>query len=71
MIKSLRVRLALHVARMWRSEIVYRVLLKYRDYLEDLGIDGCIIVKGISGLEGVDSIRQAEDTYVRSAVVHI
>jgi len=64
-------RLALHVVRMWRSEIVYRVLLKRRDYLEDSGIDGSIIIKGILGLEGVDSIRQAEDTYVRSTAVHI
>jgi len=64
-------RLALHVARMWRSEIVYRVLLKERDYLEELGVDGSIILKGILGLEGVDSIRQAEDTYVRRVVVHV
>ena len=64
-------RLALHVAQMWRSEIVYRVLLKERDYLEELGIEGSIIVKGFLGLEGVDSIRQAEDTYVRRVVVHV
>ena len=71
MIKSLRIWLALHVARMWRSEIVYMVLLKEMDYLEELGIDRSIIVKGILGLEGVYSIRQAEDTYVRRAVVHV
>jgi hypothetical protein len=50
---------------------MYRVLLKERDYLEELGRDGSIIVKGILGLEGVDSILQAEDTYVRRAVVHV
>jgi len=44
MIKSLRMRLALHVAVMWRNEIVYRVLLKERNYLEELGIGGNIIV---------------------------
>jgi hypothetical protein len=64
-------RLALHVAVMWRNEIVYRVLLKERNYLEELGIGGNIIVIWILGLEGVDSIRQAEDTYVRRAVVHV
>jgi hypothetical protein len=64
-------RLALHVAWMWRSEIVYRVLLEEMNYLEELGIDGSIIVIWILGLEGVDSIRQAEDTYVRRAVVHV
>jgi len=37
-------RLALHVARMWQSEIVYRALLKERNCLEELGIDGSIIV---------------------------
>jgi len=45
--------------------------LKERDYLEELGIDGSITVKGILRLEGVYCIRQAEDTYVRRAVVHV
>lgn len=71
MIKSLKMRLALHVARMWRSEIVYRLFLEERDYLEELGIDGRIVVKGILGLESVDSIRQTEVTYIRRAVVHV
>jgi hypothetical protein len=56
---------------MWRSEIVYRLFLEERDYLEELGIDGRIVVKGILGLESVDSIRQTEVTYIRRAVVHV
>jgi hypothetical protein len=38
------------------------VLLKERDYLEELGIDGSIIVTGISGLEGV-FVRLRTHTY--------
>jgi len=61
-IKSRRMRWAGHVARMWQGKGVYRVLVgksEERNHLQDLGLDGRIILKCIFRKWGMDWINLA------------